>query len=435
MKNSVEESMPRRTFLKQMGLGAAVALGAPASGLSGANERLTLGLIGCGGQGRGHAGGYPDADFAYVCDPDEERCQKAKQKAGAAHAVSDLRRILDDKSVDAVVIAACDHWHGPAAIMACEAGKHVYVEKPCSHNFREGQLMLEAARRNNCVVQVGTQYRSHPVINKGIQLIREGVIGDVLVAKAWNVEKRRNIGKMGPSAVPPGVDYDMWVGPAEFVPFQRNRFHYEWHWWHNFGTGSMGNSGSHDMDYARWGLGVEGHPSRVCGLGGKYFFDDDQEFEDTATVVFEWPGDGKVGSKRQLIYEIRIWSDNFPQGCDMGAEFYGTKGTMVLSLRGKIQILDAKNRPLDVEPKNPPRIITDHRADFVDAVKTGRRPNADIEDGYLSGTLCHLGNICMRVRRTLHFDPQKEQIVGDKEANSLLRRNYRKNHWAIPKGV
>ncbi|MHC4913789.1 MAG: Gfo/Idh/MocA family protein, partial [Planctomycetota bacterium] len=138
---------------------------------------------------------------------------------------------------------------------------------------------------------------------------------------------------------------------------------------------------------------------------------------------------------RQLIYEIRIWSNNFPHGCDMAAEFYGTQGTIMVSLRGKIQILDAKNQPLNVEPKNPRQIITNHRADFVDAVRTGRRPNADIEDGFLSGTLCHLGNICMRVGRTLRFDPQNEQIVGDKEANNLLRREYRKNHWAIPQGV
>ncbi|MHC4479310.1 MAG: hypothetical protein ACYTEL_27135 [Planctomycetota bacterium] len=175
--------------------------------------------------------------------------------------------------------------------------------------------------------------------------------------------------------------------------------------------------------------------AQVRWESGKYFFDDDQEFEDTATVIFEWPGDGKVGSKRQLIYEIRIWSNNFPYGCDMGAEFYGTQGTIMVSLRGKIQILDAKNQPLDMEPKNPRQIITNHRADFVDAVRTGRRPNADIEDGHLSATLCHLGNICMRVGRTLQFDPEKEQIVADEEANNLLRRNYRKNHWAIPPGV
>ena len=428
----------RRTFLKQTGLGATLALAAPASNVLGANERVNLGLIGCGGMGSNHSQGFPATgltQFGTVCDPDQARRERTKQATGAQNAVSDLRRILDDKSIDAVVIATCDHWHAPAAIMACEAGKHVYVEKPCSHNIREGRLLLDSARRNKRVVQVGTQYRSHPVINKAIQLIREGLIGDVLVAKAWQVEMRRNIGHMKPSDPPPGVDYDMWVGPAEFVPFQANRFHYEWHWWHNFGTGTMGNSGAHDMDYARWGLGMDTHPSSVSGLGGKYFFDDDQEFDDTSTVVFEWPGDGKVGSKRQLIYEIRIWSTNYPYNCDMGAEFYGTRGQIFVSLRGKMRILNDKNQRIEVEPKQPPKIIEDHRADFVDALKTGRRPNADIEEGHLTATLCHLGNICTRVRRTLTFDPQTEQIVGDEEANALVRRAYRKGHWAIPKGV
>ncbi len=424
----------RRAFLRQNSVGV-LALAGPAATVLGANERISLGLIGCGGRGVSLFGAFPGAQFTSVCDPDEGRCNQAKQATGAQHATTDLRRILDDKSVDAVVIAACDHWHAPAAIMACEAGKHVYVEKPCSHNIREGRLLLEAARRRRRVVQVGTQYRSHPVINKAVQLIREGLIGDVLVAKAWNVEMRRNIGKMKPSDPPQGVDYDAWVGPAESVPFQANRFHYEWHWWYNFGTGSMGNSGAHDMDYARWGLGMDSHPSSVSGLGGKYFFDDDQEFDDTATVVFEWPGDDRVGNKRQLIYEIRIWSRNYPYNCDMGAEFYGTRGQIFVSLRGKMQILNEDNQRIEIEPKDPPKIIENHQADFVDAVKTGRRPNADIEDGHLTATLCHLGNICTRVRRTLQFDPQKEQIVGDEEANALVGRTYRDGHWAIPKGA
>ena len=428
----------RRTFLKKAAAGSAGAAAftwAGATGAAGANEQIVLGIIGCGGRGRGLARAFaaqPGVKVAYACDPDTARQNRVK---GAREKVNDLRRVLDDKSVDAVVVATCDHWHAPAAIMACNAGKHVYVEKPCSHNIREGRLLLDAARHNKRVVQVGTQYRSHPVINKAVALAREGLIGDVLVTKAWNVEMRRNIGKMKPSEVPPGVDYDTWVGPAEFVPFQKNRFHYEWHWWYNFGTGSMGNSGAHDMDYARWGLGVTTHPSFVSGTGGKYFFDDDQQFDDTATVVFEWPGDGKIGSKRQLIYEIRIWSRNYPYNCDMGAEFYGTQGTIMVSLRGKIRILNKKNQRIEVEPKNPPKIITNHQADFLDAVKTPRRPNADIEIGHVSATLCHLGNICTRLRRTLKFDLEKEQIIGGKEANAMVRRTYRKGHWAIPKGV
>jgi predicted dehydrogenase len=185
----------------------------------------------------------------------------------AKHAVSDLRRVLDDRTVDAVVVATPDHWHAPIAIMACEAGKHVYVEKPQSHNLRESRLLVDAARRNKVVVQHGTQSRSSPLIAGAVQMLREGVIGDVLVAKAWNIQRRGNIGRAAPSDPPPGLDYDLWVGPAEWMPFQKNRFHYDWHWWYNFGTGDIGNDGTHEIDYARWGLGVEGLPTTVTGRG------------------------------------------------------------------------------------------------------------------------------------------------------------------------
>lgn len=428
----------RRSFLKHT---AAASAGAAAwawtGGLhaAGANERLTVGIIGCGGRGAGLAEEFAGlANVAYVCDPDESRRRRAQEKVRALHAVADLRRILDDKSVDAVVIATPEHWHAPAAILACDAGKHVYVEKPCSHNVREGRLLVEAARRNKRVVQHGTQSRSNPFIAGAIQMLREGVIGDVLVAKAWDIQRRANIGRDKPSDPPPGVDYDLWVGPAEFVPYQANRFHYHWHWWYNFGVGGLGGDGPHEIDYARWGLGVETHPTTVAGLGSKYYFDDDQEYPDTGTVVFEWPGDGKAGHKRQFIFELRIWSTNYPFNVDSGAEFYGTKGKMFLSKRGKLEILDEGNKRIDAKPKDPPQLLG-HAADFLDAIKIGRRPNVEIEIGHLSTTLIHLGNMAMRVGRSLNFDPRTEQIIGDEQANALLSRKYRQGgHWAIPKG-
>jgi predicted dehydrogenase len=369
-----------------------------------------------------------------VCDPDQKRRDQAKGTAGADRAVGDPREVLDDKTIDAVVIATPDHWHAPLAILACEAGKHVYVEKPCSHNLREGRLLVEAARRNKRVVQHGTQSRSSEFIAGVIQMIREGVIGDVLVAKAWNVQRRANIGHAQPSDPPPGVDYDMWVGPAPFVPFQSNRFHYTWHWWYDFGTGDMGNDGVHDIDYARWGLGVETQPTTVAALGGKYYFDDDQQFPDTQTVVFEWPGEGGVGQRRQLIYEQRIWSTNYPYNVDSGAEFYGTKGRIFLSKRGKLEVLGDRNQKIDARPKEPPKLMG-HQADFLDSIRTGRTPNAEIVVGHLSASLSHLGNIATRLGRSLTLDPEKEQILGDDEANALLSRQYREGHWAVPKGV
>jgi len=429
----------RRSFLKQTAAASAGAAAWAWTGgvkAAGANERVTVGIIGCGGRGAGLAEEFADlANVAYVCDPDETRRRPIQDRTHAQHAVADLRRILDDPSVDAVVIATPDHWHAPTAILACEAGKHVYVEKPCSHNLREGRLLVEAARRNKRVVQHGTQSRSNPFIAGAMQMLREGVIGDVLVAKAWDIQRRVNIGRGTPSDPPPGVDYDLWVGPAEFVPFQANRFHYHWHWWYNFGVGGLGADGPHEIDYARWGLGVETHPTTVAGLGGKYYFDDDQEYPDTGTVVFEWPGDGQAGHKRQLIFELRIWSTNYPFNVDSGAEFYGTKGKMFLSKRGKLEILDEDNKPITAQPKDPPQLLG-HAADFLDAIKTGRRPNAEIEIGHHSTALIHLGNLAMRVGRSLNVDPATEQIIGDDNANQLLGRRYRKEgHWAIPKGT
>jgi len=414
--------------------GAAALQWSGAVNVIGANDKVVVGLIGCGGRGKKVAEDM--GGVAYVCDPDEERLADAAKKLDvkSANAVTDLRRILDDKSVDAVIIATPDHWHAPAAILACEAGKHVYVEKPASHNLRESRLLVDAARRYSRVVQHGTQSRSSEMIAGAVQMLREGVIGDVLAAKAWNIQRRKNIGHAQPSEAPPTVDYDMWVGPAEFVPFQKNRFHYQWHWWYNFGTGDIGNDGTHEIDYALWGLGVETLPSKIAGIGGKYFHDDDQQFPDTMTLAFHYAGDGTIGSKRHLIFEMRIWSKNAPYDIDNGAEFYGTNGKMFFSKRGRLEIFDERNRKVEGRAENPPELLG-HQEDFIDAIKTGRRPNADIEIGHRAVAVVHLGNIACRVGRSLEFDAKTEQIVGDDEANRLLSRTYREGgHWAIPEG-
>lgn len=271
----------RRTFLKNTTAGASAAVLAsplPEARALGANERVNVGLIGCSGRGIKVAnamGSQDDAAVRHVCDPDSQRAAKAKRATGADHAVSDLRRILDEDAIDAVVIATCDHWHAPAAILACAAGKHVYVEKPCSHNVLEGRLMVDAARRNRRVMQHGTQSRSKGSIKSAVRMLRSGVIGDVLIAKHINSQKRANIGHQQPSEAPAHIDYDLWVGPAEWRPYQANLLHYHWHWFHNFGTGDIGNDGVHGIDVARWGLGVETHPSLVAGYGSKLYFDDD----------------------------------------------------------------------------------------------------------------------------------------------------------------
>jgi predicted dehydrogenase len=426
----------RRTFLKQTGIGIAVSAASVGRAVKaqGANERIAVGVIGCGGRGTQlgktfHA--EPDAQVAYVCDPDRTRAERAKEAIGADRAVADMRAVLDDKAVDAVVIASCDHWHAPAAILACNAGKHVYVEKPCSHNVREGRLMLEAARRNNVVMQHGTQSRSSPARQKAVKMLRDGRIGEVLVAKHVNSQKRANIGHVSPSEPPVHVDYDLWVGPAEWRPYQSNFVHYHWHWFFNFGTGDIGNDGVHGIDVARWGLGVESHPSFVTGYGSKLFFDDDQEFPDTYNITFEYPGGGGVGDKRLLIYEQRIWSPYRQDAEGNSVFFYGTKGMVTIG-RGGVQVFAENNKLTSREALSG--WDDAHQREFLDAIKEGRRPNADIEIGHLSSSLCHLGNIVARVGRAVRFDPETEQVIRDDEANALVRRQYRKDHWAVPEG-
>jgi len=440
----------RREFIKTAGIGVAgtvaVDWAAAQTLAASANERIGVGIIGAGGRAERVAAAFAQrsgCDVVAICDIDEQHAaaiSKLVQEAGASRApklFGDLRRVLDDPSIDAVAVTTPDHWHAPASILACEAGKHVYVEKPCSHNLREGRLLVEAARRNKCVVQHGTQSRSTAFIANGIQMLRDGVIGDVLAAKAWNVQRRDSIGHAQPGSPPSHVDYDTWIGPAPFVPFQENRFHRNWRWWHEFGTGDAGNDGVHELDYARWGLGVETQPTRISSIGGKFFFDDDQQFPDTQQVAYEYPGDGTVGNKRMLIFELRIWSPNYPYNVDNGTEFYGTKGRLMLTKRGKLELFDDKNRRLNVlrEKISNDDATAIHEDDFLTAIRTGSTPNAEIEVGHLSTSLAHLANISVRVGRTLQFDPVNERVLGDAEANRMLSRNYREGHWSVPAGV
>lgn len=428
----------RREFL-ELSSAAIAACAARTSAAQGANDKLIVGLVGCGNRGTHDAGLFkttPNVELAYVCDVDESRRQNAVQKLGieSRRAVSDLRKILDDKAVDAVIIATPDHWHSPAAILACNAGKHVYVEKPISHNIREGRLLIEASQRNKRLVQHGTQVRSTTMMSEAVKLLRDGIIGDVLVAKCWNIQRRRSIGHDKPSAAPTGFDYDTWVGPAALVPYQKNRCHEGWHWWYDFGTGDMGNDGVHDVDYTRWGLGVETHPTKISAIGGKFFFDDDQQFPDTQQVAFEYSGDGKPGSKRMLIFEMRLWSTNYPHNTDSGAEFYGTKGQMYLSRRGKIEVRNDRNAPVEVSVELKSQDDAAHVRNFCDAVRGGTKVNADALTGHLTSSLCHLGNIATRLGRSLTFDPQAERFINDNEANALVTRTYR-DHWGQPRGV
>jgi predicted dehydrogenase len=431
---------PRRAFLKQSAVIATALNPTVISAEQG--EVLPIALIGCGGQGTNLLTNFlkiPGLQFQYVCDPDEKRALSAadrvmKSGQNGPKIVSDLRRVLEDPNIQAVIVATPDHWHAPASILACESGKHVYVEKPCSHNILEGRLLVESASRNKRIVQHGTQSRSMELIRHSISHLHQGIIGKVLFAKAFNIQKRADIGHAKPSSPPEGFDYDLWTGPAPKVPFQSNRHHYTWHWWHDFGTGDMGNDGVHELDIARWGLGVTSHPNRVAAVGGKYYFDDDQQFPDTQNVLFEYKPDSKSSDPKQLMFEMRIWSPYSPdQGIDNGNMFYGTEGWMLLSKKGIVKVFDKKNKEIELPGK--PEAHESHQLNFIEAIRNKRSLSAPIDIGHISASLCHLGNISTRLGRSLEFNPAKELFENDIEANTLLTRKYREAHWAIPKSV
>lgn len=431
----------RREALQGVAAGMAATGIYTAASAHSAGEAIIVGAIGCGGRGRAHAkllAERKDVRIAYVCDPDLKRAEQSA--AEVEHAcgkkpaiVQDIRRVLDDTRVDAITVATPDHWHAPATILACQAGKHVYVEKPCSHNVREGRLMIEAARKYKRVVQVGTQARNSKHVRRAMQILREGAIGDVLVAKAWDSQRRANIGHGKPSKPPAHLDYDLWLGPAPYEPYHSNRLHYNWHWRFAYGTGDLGNDGVHELDLALWGLGVEGqHPESVTASGAKLFFDDDQQFPDTQNVTYDFAPEGKDGRRKQAIFELRIWTPYRMEGYENGNAFYGTKGFLLLGKNDNFKLFGERNKLIEEKPAEGTNTVNTliHHADFVNCIRNGGRPQADIEFGHRSATACHLGNIASRLKRTLFFDGQKEQFINDDEANRLLTRDYRVGHWA-----
>jgi predicted dehydrogenase len=429
----------RREFLRQAGIGAAVVSVGSAVAEAASGDALVLGVIGPGGMGMNHTrllASRKDVRIAYVCDVDSDRlaaaAREVEMRSGAApKAVKDMREVFDDRSVAAVFIATPDHWHAPASVLALDAGKHVYVEKPCCHNLREGRAMVQAVQRSGKLLQVGTQSRSTAVVREAMERIHSGEIGEVLVAKAWNSQLRRSIGKTQPTNPPPHLDFDAWLGPAVAVPYRTNLLHGVWRWWYEFGCGDIGNDGVHDIDVAVWGLGVDGHPSMITCLGGKYFFDDDQQFPDTQYAVYEYPVSGKP-VKKQLIFEQRIWSPYVQEGYENGAAFYGTQGMLIIGHSVGWKLYGPRNKL--IAEKTGGADLAAHHQNFFDCIRgTQKQLNADVKAGFLSASLVHLANISARVGRVLQFDPQREQIANDTAAAELLGRKYREGHWAIPR--
>ncbi|MBY0521916.1 MAG: Gfo/Idh/MocA family oxidoreductase [Gemmataceae bacterium] len=414
----------RRRFLVQ---GSALAAGLAVAPAIAANtdKKLVIGVMGLG-RGLDHVKacvGLPDVEIAYVCDVDDKRVQRAlnvikeaqPKQAKPTEGIKDFRKVLDDKNVDALTIAAPNHWHTPAAILACQAGKHVYVEKPGSHNAREGELIVAAARKHNRVVQMGNQRRSWPAVIEAIEKLRGGAIGTVRSARTWYNNKRGTIGKGKPAAVPAELDYALWQGPAPKQEYKDNVVHYHWHWRWHWGGGELANNGIHALDLARWGLGVD-CPSRVVCGGGRYHFQDDQETPDTTLATFDF-GD-----------KFAIWdgsSCHARSGENLNfVVFYGDNGSLALGGGGSYKILDPKGKEIGTGKSDAGD--RSHFVNFFDCIRNSKRPNSDIEEGQKSTLLCHLGNIAFRTGRTINVDPKTRTIVNDKDAIALWGREYQK---------
>ncbi|MDZ4701377.1 MAG: Gfo/Idh/MocA family oxidoreductase [Rhodothermales bacterium] len=446
----------RRDTLKKLAAGAAgLTLGAVGmtarsyASILGANDRLRVATIGVRGQGFGHLrrwasmGETDNVQLATICDVDEtlfaERVLAVTELQGAAPATEvDMRRVFDDPSIDAVSIATPNHWHALATIWALQAGKHVYVEKPSSHNIFEGRKMIEAARKYDRIVQVGFQNRSIPSVRRAMQLLHEGVIGDIYMARGLCFKPRDSFGLSPDSKPPAGLHYDLWLGPAEWRPYNEKKGHYNWHWHWDTGNGDIGNQGPHQFDIARWGLGKDEHPVRVQSMGGFFKYgphECSQETANTQTATFEY-ADGKL-----LQFETRglYTGGEDSLGVQIGNVFYGTEGWMeldggtwktYLGRRG-----DAGPSSADAPAEQAGEALGylaapgggGHYANFVAAVRSGKKSDltCDIDAGHLSTCLPHLANIAYRLGRELRFDGASERFVNDAEADGMRTRAYR----------
>jgi predicted dehydrogenase len=422
----------RRAFLHT----AAAAIATGSRPILGANDRIRIGVIGIGGRGRDHINtwsGLPDCAIAAVCDVNQaarERAVALVQKLGGAapKAYSDMRELYDDKSIDAVSIATPNHWHALATIWACQAGKDVYVEKPASHNIFEGRQMVAAARKYNRIVQVGSQGRSIQHKQHAMKLLHEGIVGTVYMARGLCFRRRYSIGHTPDEPVPPGIDWDKFLGPAPMKPYSKNKFAYNWHWFWDTGNGDIGNQGVHEMDQNLWGLNRYSFPREVSSIGGKYVWQDDQETPNTQQAEFDF-GDAEI------VFDVRNLPSP-PEGSSpiegasyVGNIFFGADGYMVVDPYG-FRVYKGDKRELVLEEKPAEERIWDtgpHMRNFLEAVRQ-RDPkllNADIAVGVAAAAFCHLANIAYRLKRRLRVDPATQTFPGDEEANRMLTRQYR----------
>jgi predicted dehydrogenase len=443
--------MKRRKFIKQSTTVALTFNTFPTiltnSRWKGANDRVNIGVIGIRGMGRSHIDSYnalENVEVAALCDIDEnlfaERIKEHFTDKGLKKPKEyiDMRKLFEDKNIDAVSIVTPNHWHALASIWAIQAGKHVSVEKPCCHNIYEGLKLVEAAEKYNVIVQDGAEQRSNPCAQGMAEYLHSGKLGEVYLAKGLCYKWRNTIERFPEESVPDGVHYDLWLGPAPKRPFTRNRFHYNWHWFWDYGNGDMGNQGVHEMDIARWGLNVK-LPTKIHATGGHFMFDDDQETPNQLMAIFEFPNlEGKGDKKKILQFETRHWITNTEGNLsnlketgntymtssdnNIGNLFYGSEGYMSKNV-DQWQAFLGKNK----EPGESGEGLGNHYQDFINAIRANDQNLAkgDIREGFYSCALIHLGNISYRIGRSLEFDPETMKFKADEEANQMLTREYR----------
>jgi predicted dehydrogenase len=376
-----------------------------------------------------------ECELMYVCDVDNramDKCVNAVEKTQGKKpkAEGDFRKALEDKNLDLLIVTAPDHWHAPAALLAVSAGKHVYLEKPCSHNPNEGEMLVKAAAKHNKLLQMGNQRRSWPNVMAAIAELKAGVIGRPYYAKTWYTNNRESIGVGKATEVPSWLNYELWQGPAPRKAYKDNLIHYNWHWFWHWGTGEALNNGTHMVDLARWGLGVD-YPTRVTSAGGRYRYQDDWETPDTQVIDLEF------ANNTLISWEGRSCNGKNTEGSSVGVIFYGETGSLLIESGNSYKIYDLKSK-LVKEVKNDitanaldrtgPGMELDalHIRNFFDAIKRGGTLNSDILSGHQSTLLVQLGNISQRTGRALKIDPSNGRILNDKEAMKLWSREYEK---------
>ncbi|GAA4320906.1 Gfo/Idh/MocA family oxidoreductase [Mucilaginibacter gynuensis] len=432
--------MHRRKFIQNVSVaGTTFLIGShlSASGFykGSPNNKVVVGIMGVNGRGSFLAqklAALKNVEIGYICDVDQTVLARAiadveKLTGKKPQGITDIRKLLEKKDFDALFIAAPDHWHAPATILGCQAGKHVYVEKPCSHNPNEGEMAVAAAQKYNKIVQMGSQRRSFPNVQQMVKELHEGIIGRAYFARGWYTNNRKSIGTGKQVAVPANLNYDLWQGYAPRKPFQDNLIHYNWHWFWNWGTGEALNNGTHEIDVMRWGLGAE-FPDKVTSSGGRFAFKDDWQTPDTQTILANFPNDTAISWEGRSC-------NNYNDGNGRGVIFYGDKGSIYYGGGNGYTVYDPANKVVkevkdsvvvDANNKVSPTELLDtmHLVNFVNTIQGLEKQTAPISEGHKSTLIPQLGNIAYRVNRVLNLDPKNGHIIGDAEATKLWSREY-----------